>query len=119
MTVSIERCETCSANKPSKKEKGCALFALQNCAPAKLIGMVLRINPSKELLWRSTSEVQFGSSSDAVRLAQLTAGQERLLGLLTRGIADEYFDAVAEAVAAENSRELLGQLDSVLLRDAA
>ena len=119
MTVSIARCETCSANKPSKKEKGCALFALQNCAPAKLIGMVLRINPSKELLWRSTSEVQFGSSSDAVRLAQLTAGQERLLGLLTRGIADEYFDDVAEAVAAENPRELLGKLDSVLLRDAA
>jgi hypothetical protein len=81
--------------------------------------MVLRINPSKELLWRSPSEVQFGSSVDAVRLAQLTAGQERLLGLLTRGIADEYFDDVAEAVAAENPRELLGQLDSVLLRDSA
>lgn len=84
---------------------------------AKLIDMVLRINPSKELLWRSPSEVQFGSSTDAVRLAQLTAGQERLLGLLTRGIADEYFDHVAEAVAAENPRELLGQLDSVLLED--
>jgi hypothetical protein len=85
---------------------------------AKLVDMVLRINPSKELLWRSPSEVQFGSSTDAVRLAQLTAGQERLLNLLTRGIADEYFDDVAEAVAAENPRELLGQLDSVLLRNA-
>jgi hypothetical protein len=85
----------------------------------KLIDMVLRINPSKELLWRSPSEVQFGSSTDAVRLVQLTAGQERLLGLLNRGIADEYFDDVAQAVAAENPRELLGQLDSVLLRDAA
>ena len=85
---------------------------------AKLVAMVLRINPGKELLWRSPSEVQFGSSTDAVRLAQLTAGQERLLGLLTRGIADEYFDDVAEAVSAENPRELLGQLDSVLLRDA-
>lgn len=53
-----------------------------------------------------------------MRLAQLTAGQERLLGLLTRGIADEYFDDVAEAVAAENPRELLGQLGSVLLREA-
>jgi hypothetical protein len=86
---------------------------------AKLIHMVLRINPSKEALWRSPSEVQFGSSVDAVRLAQLTAGQERLLGLLARGIADEYFDDVAEAVAAENPRELLAQLDSVLLRDSA
>ena len=86
---------------------------------AKLVDMVLRINPSKEALWRSPSEVQFGSSTDAVRLAQLTAGQERLLGLLARGIADEYFDDVAEAVAAENPRELLAQLDSVLLRDSA
>ena len=86
---------------------------------AKLVDMVLRINPSKEALWRSPSEVQFGSSVDAVRLAQLTAGQERLLGLLARGIADEYFDDVAEAVAAENPRELLAQLDSVLLRDSA
>lgn len=81
--------------------------------------MVLRINPSKELLWRSPSEVQFGSSTDAVRVAQLTTGQERLLGLLTRGIADEYFDDVAQAVAAESPRALLGQLNSVLLRDAA
>ena len=86
---------------------------------AKLVDMVLRINPSKEALWRSPSEVQFGSSVDAVRLAQLTAGQERLLGLLARGIADEYFDDVAEAFAAENPRELLAQLDSVLLRDSA
>jgi len=86
---------------------------------AKLIDMVLRINPSKELLWRSPNEVQFGSSNDAVRIGQLTAGQERLLGLLARGIADEYFDDVAQAVAAENPRELLEQLDSALLRDAA
>ena len=81
--------------------------------------MVLRINPSKELLWRNPSEVQFGSSDDALRLSQISAGQERLLGLLARGVADEYFDDVAEAVGAENPRRLLRQLDSVLLRDIA
>ncbi len=81
--------------------------------------MVLRINPSKELLWRSPNEVQFGSSSEAVRLAQLTAGQERLLGLLSRGIADDYFDDVAAAVGAENHRELLVKIDSTLLREAS
>lgn len=81
--------------------------------------MVLRINPSKELLWRNPSEVQFGSSADALRLSQISAGQERLLGLLARGVADEYFDDVAEAVGAENPRRLLRQLDSVLLRDIA
>ena len=46
--------------------------------------MVLRINPSKALLWRRTDEVQFGSAADAVKLANLTAAQERLLGLLSR-----------------------------------
>ncbi len=81
--------------------------------------MVLRINPSKELLWRSPNEVQFGSSSEAVRLAQLTAGQERLLGLLSRGIADDYFNDVAAAVGAENHRELLAKIDSTLLREAS
>lgn len=84
-----------------------------------MVTMVLRINPSKELLWRNPSEVQFGSSADALRLSQISAGQERLLGLLARGVANEYFDNVAEAVGAENPRRLLRQLDSVLLRDIA
>ena len=84
----------------------------------KLLPMVLRINPSKALLWRNPNEVQFGAAADAVRLANLTAGQERLLGLLSRGIADDYFERVADAVGAENSEELLQRLEPVLLRDA-
>lgn len=71
------------------------------------------------MLWRTTSEVQFGTGPDAVRIANITAAQERLLGLLSRGIADDYFEDVASAVAAENAPELLGKIDSVLLRDAA
>jgi hypothetical protein len=86
---------------------------------ARLWCMVLRINPSKAMLWRTTSEVQFGTGPDAVRIANITAAQERLLGLLSRGIADDYFEDVASAVAAENAPDLLGKLDSVLLRDAA
>lgn len=81
--------------------------------------MVLRINPSKALLWRNPNEVQFGSSFDAVKLSNLTVGQERLLGLLTRGIADDYFDDVAEAVGAENPNELLQKLDGVLLKETS
>ena len=79
--------------------------------------MVLRINPSKAILWRTTSEVQFGSGPDALKIANITAAQERLLGLLSRGIADDYFDEVAAAVAAENPAALLQSLDSVLLRE--
>lgn len=82
----------------------------------KLLPMVLRINPGKALLWRNPNEVQFGAAAGAVRLANLTAGQERLLGLLSRGIADDYFERVAEAVGAEDSEELLQTLEPVLLR---
>jgi hypothetical protein len=81
--------------------------------------MVLRINPSKALLWRSTNEVQFGSAADAIKLANLTAAQERLLGLLSRGIANEYFEEVAAAVGAENPTQFLKSLDGALLLEAA
>ena len=81
--------------------------------------MVLRINPSKALLWRTPNEVQFGTAPDALKLQNLTAGQERLLALLSRGIADEYFDEVATAVGAEEHAQLLENLDGVLLKDAA
>jgi hypothetical protein len=81
--------------------------------------MVLRINPSKALLWRRTDEVQFGSAADAVKLANLTAAQERLLGLLSRGIADDYFDEVAAAVGVEDAQQFLKIIDKTLLRDAA
>ena len=81
--------------------------------------MVLRINPSKALLWRRTDAVQFGSAADAVKLANLTAAQERLLGLLSRGIADDYFDEVAAAVGVEDAPQFLKSIDKTLLRDAA
>lgn len=71
------------------------------------------------MLWRTTSELQFGSGTDAVKIANVTAAQERLLGLLARGIADDYFDEVAHAVAAENASELLERIKPVLLRDAS
>ena len=76
--------------------------------------MVLRINPSKALLWRRTDEVQFGSAADAVKLANLTAAQERLLGLLSRGIADDYFDEVAPAVGVEDAPQFLKSIDKTL-----
>lgn len=81
--------------------------------------MVLRINPSKALLWRSPNEVQFGTGPDALTLQNLTAGQERLLALLSRGIADEYFDEVAIAVGAAEPAQLLENIDGALLKDAA
>lgn len=81
--------------------------------------MVLRINPSKALLWRNPTEVQFGVEPDALKLANLTAGQERLLALLSRGIADDYFDRVAEAVGATDSESLLKSLEPTLLRESS
>lgn len=80
--------------------------------------MVLQINPAKVLLWRSANELQIGPGRQALRLSNLSSGQQRLLNLLYRGIADDFFNEVAEAVGAEDSQSLLEQVKPNLLSQA-
>ncbi len=69
--------------------------------------MVLRINPSRMPIWRNPNELQLGESTNAIRIAGLSPGQERLIKLLYRGVADSYFKEVAETVGANEPEKLL------------
>ncbi len=80
--------------------------------------MVLQINPAKVLLWRNPNELQIGPGQSALRLSNLTPGQQRLLNLLYRGVADDFFHEVATAVGADDSENLLEQLRPELLSQA-
>jgi len=70
--------------------------------------MAVRINPSRMLLWRNTTDLQLGIT-DPVVLENVSAEQERLLALLERGIADE-------AVQSQD-RELIDRLRPALLNN--
>ena len=80
--------------------------------------MVLRINPSRMPLWRSPNEVQLGHGSNAVHIKGLTAGQERLLSLLYRGVPEDFLQEAATLAGAESAAELLEQVRPALLNRA-
>lgn len=77
--------------------------------------MVLRINPSRMPLWRHPNELQLGVGANAVRIKGLSAGQERLISLLYRGLPDGLLLEVADAVGAENPNALLEQIKPALI----
>ncbi len=81
--------------------------------------MVLRINPSRMPIWRNPNELQLGESSNAIRITGLSPGQERLIKLLYRGVADSYFKEVAETVGANEPEQLLKQIEPALLKRAS
>lgn len=80
--------------------------------------MVLRINPSRMPIWRSPTELQLGDSENSLRISGLSPGQERLIALLYRGVADNYFKEVAATVGASEPEKLLKQIEPVLLKRA-
>lgn len=105
-----------------------------------LTGMVLRLDPSLPLLWRTPTSVQFGTDEPVVVLEDVTEGEDRLLatlgagisatgyGMLARtlGVSAEAAGALLEAVApllATEETVALGRVavmgDSVLARSVA
>ena len=78
--------------------------------------MVLRINPSRIALWRSPTDLQIGTGSDALQLRGLTPGQERLLKLLYRGAPERYLQETA--TCSSEVADLLGKLEPVMLARA-
>ena len=80
--------------------------------------MVLRINPSRMAIWRSPNELQLGESENSIRISGLSPGQERLISLLYRGVADSYFKEVAATIGASEPESLLKQIEPVLLKRA-
>jgi len=71
--------------------------------------MAVRINPSRILLWRNTTDLQLGIT-DPVVVENVSAEQERLLALLERGIADK---------AVQNKdRDLIDRIGPALLNNA-
>ena len=80
--------------------------------------MVLRINPSRMAIWRSPNELQLGEAENSIRISGLSPGQERLISLLYRGVADSYFKEVAATVGASEPDALLRQIEPALLKRA-
>jgi hypothetical protein len=81
--------------------------------------MVIRINPSRQSLWRENESLQIGHGRDAVALGKLSNAQQRLLAVLYIGVADKQLPLIGEQTGntTESVTELLEQLDSVLIRD--
>ena len=57
--------------------------------------MVLRLNPTVPLLWRSPSSLQLGSDRVLAVLDDVTPGQERLVAALAAGVTPEGYRLVA------------------------
>lgn len=77
--------------------------------------MVLRINPSRQLLWRSPTELQIGLEDNAPKLSDMTRAQERLIQMLYRGMPNFYLEEAADKLGVENPNEMLATLGPVLL----
>lgn len=69
-------------------------------------------------IWRSPNELQLGDSENSIRISGLSPGQERLIALLYRGVADSYFKEVATTVGASEPENLLRQIEPALLKRA-
>lgn len=77
--------------------------------------MVLRINPSRQPLWRSPTELQIGMEPNAPRLRDMTRGQERLIQMLYKGMPNSYLEEAAEKLGVPNPNEILEAITPVLL----
>lgn len=77
--------------------------------------MVIRINPSQQSVWRNNDELQIGLGENKLTLRKLSRGQERLIALLYKGVADELVEPMAKELGASDTAELLKQLQPMLL----
>jgi hypothetical protein len=69
-------------------------------------------------LWRHPNELQLGVGEKALRIKGLSAGQERLISLLYRGVPDDFLIQAAEAVGAEDPAALIEKIQPALLARA-
>lgn len=78
--------------------------------------MVLHLNPTVPLLWRSPSTLQLGSDRVLAVLDDVTSGQERLVAALAAGVTPEGYRLVAgqAEVDAATAAALLAELDRAL-----
>ncbi|MFM6978169.1 MAG: hypothetical protein ACKOWR_05610 [Micrococcales bacterium] len=77
--------------------------------------MVLRINPSRQPLWRSPTELQIGMGPSAPRLRDMTRAQERLIQMLYKGMPNFHLEEAAEKLGVTNSEEILEAISTTLL----
>ena len=77
--------------------------------------MVLRINPSRQPLWRSPTELQIGMELNAPRLREMTRAQERLIQMLYKGIPNSYLQEAADKLGVTNPDEILEAVTPTLL----
>jgi len=81
--------------------------------------MAYKINPFHQLLWRTPNTVQIGVGVRRKIIAGISSGQERLIDALYFGIGEAQLGAMAKQarVPLETAKELITELDSVLLKD--
>jgi hypothetical protein len=77
--------------------------------------MVLRINPSRQPLWRSPTELQIGLESDAPRLRDMTRAQERLIHMLYKGMPNSYLQEASDKLGVPNPNEILEAISPALI----
>ena len=77
--------------------------------------MVLRINPSRQPLWRSPTELQIGMELNAPRLREMTRAQERLIHMLYKGMPNSYLKEAAGKLGVTNPDEILEAVRPTLL----
>jgi hypothetical protein len=84
-----------------------------------MCGMILRLDPTREIVWRSPFSLQIGVDPVAAILENVDHGDERLIATLTTGATREALDhtAVAAQVTPERVNELLRHLGPALLAD--
>ena len=77
--------------------------------------MVLRINPSRQPLWRSPTELQIGLESDAPRLRDMTRAQDRLIHMLYKGMPNSYLQEASDKLGVPNPNEILEAISPALI----
>jgi bacteriocin biosynthesis cyclodehydratase domain-containing protein len=83
--------------------------------------MVLRLDPSLPLLWRTPSSLQFGSDEPLLVLDDVTDGEDRLLAALSAGVSPTGYAMLARSlgVPSEVADSLLGRVGSALLNETS
>jgi bacteriocin biosynthesis cyclodehydratase domain-containing protein len=79
--------------------------------------MVLRLDPSLPLLWRTPSSLQVGSDEPLVVLDDVSDGEDRLLAALSVGVSPTGYAMLARSlgVASEVADRLLSRLEAALV----
>jgi hypothetical protein len=79
--------------------------------------MVLWLDPSLPLLWRTPSSVQFGSDEPLVVLDEVSEGEDRLLAALSTGVSATGYAMLARSlgVSTELAASLLHRVEAALL----